>query len=63
MAVAGSVRATGSHRSLLGEPLPRRKSVRNPRQARHHPAEGHPACETIKSRMGSARLIWPEREG
>jgi hypothetical protein len=54
MAKSGHSGPARSHRSLSREPLPRRKSLRHPRQACHHPAKRHTACPPPTRSMGSS---------
>jgi hypothetical protein len=58
MAESGYSGAAGGHRSVPCQPLPRCKSLRHPRQARHHPAKGHTTRSSSTRCVGSSRLSY-----
>jgi hypothetical protein len=55
--VAGRARAPGGLRGVPRRPVRGHQPVRNPRQARHDHAEGHPACSSYprRARLRKAR--------
>jgi hypothetical protein len=56
MAESGPYGAAGGNRSLPCQPFSRREPLRHPRQASHHPTEGHPARPAVARCMGSSGL-------
>ena len=56
MAKSSHCSPTRSHRSLPCQPLPRRKPLRYPRQARHHTTERHTARSPSARSLGCACL-------
>lgn len=64
MAESSRRSVTGGNRSVSRQLVPRRESLRDSRQARYHPAEGHPACAAVARCLGNTgirRTHWPSR--